>query len=485
MIRFPEQGTFFMKTALKSIKDMDLTSGNLFLKIGLFALPMALTSILQLLYTTVDLTSVHFWGGGQSSASAISANGALINLIVVVFTSLSLGANVAIGNAKGAGNREHAQKVMHTALIFSIVVGIVLGIAGFFSSRYLLLLIKTEEAYLDNATLYMQIYFAGLPLLMVYNYGAQIHRSVGNSTTPFLALLLAGLLNVVFDFLFVYYAKLDVAGVAWATVISEGVSAVLVVLPLFLKNSGYLHCSLKEFKIDRESLTEIVKLGLPAGLQGFFFALPNTFIQSALYSIAKGMPNSIDVEDGAIAANSINNYCYAFVEAISAACLAVTAQNYGAKKKENILKAFWYAQAWNLIFNVFYSLLILFAHNALLSLFVDSDNTISLQAGWERLMIVGFTYVLDGIMDIASSSMRGVRHSSVPMWITMATCSVFRILMIETVILRVDYFKTVFWLYSVYPFSWILADIADGTALFLIFRKVLPTLDNPEPVKTN
>ena len=143
MIRFPEQGTFFMKTTLKSIKDMDLTSGNLFLKIGLFALPMALTSILQLLYTTVDLTSVHFWGGGQSSASAISANGALINLIVVVFTSLSLGANVAIGNAKGAGNREHAQKVMHTALIFSIVVGIVLGIAGFFSSRYLLLLIKT------------------------------------------------------------------------------------------------------------------------------------------------------------------------------------------------------------------------------------------------------------------------------------------------------------------------------------------------------
>ena len=135
-----------MKNPFKSVKEMDMTSGNLFWKIGLFALPMALTSILQLLYTTVDLISVHFWGGGQSSASSISANGSLINLIVVVFTSLSLGANVAIGNAKGAGNKEHAQKVMHTSLLFSLVVGVVIGIAGFFSSRFFLELIKTEAA---------------------------------------------------------------------------------------------------------------------------------------------------------------------------------------------------------------------------------------------------------------------------------------------------------------------------------------------------
>ena len=466
-----------MKNPFKSVKEMDMTSGNLFWKIGLFALPMALTSILQLLYTTVDLISVHFWGGGQSSASSISANGSLINLIVVVFTSLSLGANVAIGNAKGAGNREHAQKVMHTSLLFSLVVGVVIGIAGFFSSRFFLELIKTEAAYLDNATTYMQIYFLGLPLLMVYNYGAQIHRAVGNSATPFLSLFLAGLLNVLFDFVFVYFARLDVAGVAWATIISEGASAILVVLPLFCKHSGYLHASFKELRFDRSSVVEIVKLGLPAALQGLFFALPNTFIQSALYTIAKDMPNSIDVEDGAIAANSINNYCYAFVEAISAACLAMTAQNYGARKKNNILKAFWYAQAWNLLFNAFYSLLIFFAHDALLSLFVDSDNAISLQAGWERLMIVGFTYALDGIMDICSSALRGIRRSATPMWVTMLTCCVFRIAMIELLILRVDYFKTVFWLYSVYPFSWILADIADGICLSLVYRKVLPGLD--------
>ncbi len=472
-----------MKNPFAKAKEMDLTSGNLFLKIGLFALPMALTSIMQLLYTTIDLISVHFWGNGQSSASAISATGSLINLIVVVFTSLSLGANVAIGNAKGAGDREHAQKVLHTALIFALVVGIVLGVAGFFASHSLLILIKTEEAYLDNATTYMQIYFVGLPLLMIYNYGAQMHRAVGNSMTPFAALFIAGLLNVFFDFIFVYYAHLDVAGVAWATVISQGVSAVLVIVPLFLKSSGYLHCRLQDFKIDRESLIEVVKLGLPAGLQGFFFALPNTFIQSALYTIAKDMPNSLDVEDGAIAANSINNYCYACVEAISAACLAVTAQNFGARNKKNILKAFWYAQAWNLIFNVFYSLLILLAHNQLLSLFVDSDNEISLQAGWERLMIVGFTYIFDGFMDISSSAMRGVRHSTAPMWVTMITCSFFRIAMIETVILRVDFFKSVFWLYSVYPFSWILADIGDGTCLILIFKKEFKKIDEEKADK--
>ena len=473
-----------MKNPFKSVKEMDLTTGNLFWKIGLFALPMALTSIMQLLYTTVDLISVHFWGNGQSSASAISANGSLINLIVVVFTSLSLGANVAIGNAKGAGNRDRALRVLHTSLIFALVVGIAVGIAGFFSSKSLLILIKTDEFYLTNATTYMQIYFVGLPLLMIYNYGAQMHRAVGNSTTPFLALLIAGLLNVFFDFTFVYYAKLDVAGVAWATVISEGVSAILVVAPLFFKNSGYLHCEWKSFKIDRASLSEVVKLGLPAGLQGFFFALPNTFIQSALYTIAKDMPNSLDVEDGAIAANSINNYCYACVEAISAACLAVTAQNFGARNKKNILKAFWYAQAWNLIFNVFYSLLIFTAHNQLLSLFVDSDNSVSLQAGWDRLMIVGFTYVLDGVMDISSSAMRGVRHSTAPMWVTMLTCTVFRIAMIECVILQVDTFKTVFWLYSVFPFSWILADIGDGICLSLIFKKEFKKIDEEQAKKS-
>ena len=466
-----------MKNPLKSIKEMDLTKGNLFWKIGLFALPMALTTILQLLYTTVDLISVHFWGNGQSSAGAISANGSLINLVIVVFSSLSLGANVAIGNAKGAGQRERALKVLHTALIFALVIGVALGVAGFFASESLLILIKTEAEYLENAKTYMQIYFIGLPLLMVYNYGAQMHRAVGNSTTPFLALLIAGLLNVFFDFIFVYFAKLDVAGVAWATVISEGVSAILVVFPLFLKNSGYLHCSWKDFRISRESLVEIVKLGLPAGLQGFFFALPNTFIQSALYVIAKDMPNSVYVEDGAIAANSVNNYCYACIEAISAACLAVTAQNYGARNKENIKKTFWYAQAWNLIFNAAYSLLIFFAHDALLSLFVDSSNEVSLQAGWDRLMVVGFTYALDGIMDIASSSMRGVRHSATPMWVTMLTCTVFRIAMIEGVILRVDYFKTVFWLYSVYPFSWVLASIGNGVCLIFAFRKEFRKID--------
>jgi putative MATE family efflux protein len=466
-----------MKNPLAKVKEMDLTKGNLFLKIGIFALPMALTTIMQLLYTTVDLISVHFWGNGQSSAGAISANGSLINLVIVVFTSLSLGANVAIGNAKGAGDHEHALKVLHTSLLFALITGICVGAAGFFAAESLLRLIKTEEAYLENARTYMQIYFVGLPLLMLYNYGAQMHRAVGNSTTPFLALLFAGLINVLFDFVFVYYCGLDVKGVAWATVISEGISSLLVIIPLFFKSSGFLHCRFKDFRIDRESLGEIIKLGLPAGLQGFFFALPNTFIQSALYSIAKDMPNSLDVEDGAIAANTINNYCYACVEAISAACLAVTAQNYGARNKQNIVKAFVYAQIWNLIFNFFYSLLILVFHNELLSLFVDKDNAVSLQAGWDRLMVVGFTYVLDGIMDVSSSSMRGVRHSTTPMWVTMLTCTLFRIAMIEGVILRVDYFKTVFWLYSVFPLSWILADIADLICLRFAFKKEFAKID--------
>ena len=450
------------------IRSMDLTTGNLFFKLVLFALPMALTTILQLLYTTVDLVSVHYWGGGENSASAISGNGALINLIVVMFSGISVGANVAIGNAVGAKRRDHAQKVLHTSMIFGLITGIVVGLFGFFCTPFFLKLIDVEPAYLEEATQYMRIYFVGMPVLMVFNYAAQVHRAIGDSSTPFFALLLSGLLNVLFDFLFVYVWRLNVAGVAWATVISEATSAFLLILSLFLHKKAFVHLEWKQFKIDPSSLGEIVKLGLPAGLQCFFFALPNTFIQAALYDIGTG---NVPLQNGAIAANNINNFNYAFIEAFASATMAFTAQNFGAKKKENIRKVLTYGLIWVAILEALYSLLIAFAYQPLLSLFVDGDNTAAIMAGRDRLWIVGFTYILDGIMDVTSGSMKGMRHPLAPAIITALTCTVFRILMIEGVILRVEEMRTVLWLYSVYPFSWILAVIADSVCLPCIFKK--------------
>ena len=453
------------------IRSMDLTSGNLFWKLGLFALPMALATILQLLYTTVDLVTVHLWGGGENSASAISGNGALINLVVVMFSGLAIGANVAIGNAIGAKDLEHAEKVVHTSLLFALFSGIAVAVFGFFMTPILLDLIQIEPAYRDEAVSYMQIYFVGLPLLMLYNYASQIHRAMGDSSTPFLALLFAGCVNLLADFLFVYFLRANVRGVAWATVLSEGVSALALLLSLGLRKHALLRLRPKELRIDRQTLGEIVKLGLPAGFQGFFFALPNTFIQSALYVIGAG---NVALQNGAIAANNINNYNYAFIEAISSSTMAIIAQNYGAKKENNVRKALWYGLAWGTIYCALYSLVIFVGYRPLLSLFVDGDNEVAIEAGKTRLWLIGFTYVLDMAMDVAGGAMKGIRRPLAPAIVTGVCCTLFRIAAIQGVILRVEAFQNVLWLYSVYPISWVLACAANFTLLPILFKKAFP-----------
>lgn len=461
------------KNFIEKIRSMNLTEGNLFWKLGLFALPMALTTILQLLYTTVDLMTVHI-GESENAAAAISGNSALINLIVVMFNSMAIGANVAIGNALGAKNLTHAKKVLNTSILFSIICGLGVGLFGYLLTPFFLDLIQIEPMYLEDATTYMCIYFIGLPFLMVYNYGAQIHRSMGDSSSPFFILLVSGLINVGFDCLFVFACHFGVAGVAWATVISEGVSAILIVLSLIFSKGAPIRLDFKHFKWDHSCLAEIIRLGLPAGLQGFFFALPNTFIQAALYNIGAG---NIPLQNGAIAANNINNYNYAFIEAFSSATMAIIAQNYGAKKKENIIKTIKYGFIWVTLYSALYALIIAVAYRPLLSLFVDYDNDIAIEAGKQRLWLVGFTYVLDAYMDVASSGMKGVRHTLTPAIITAITCTVFRIVFIECCVLRIPEMRTVLWLYSAYPISWVLACIADGICLPIIYKKAFKQIE--------
>lgn len=461
------------KGLFSRIRSMDLTSGNLFLKLGIFALPMALTTILQLLYTTVDLMTVHV-GNGENSAAAISGNTALINLIIVMFSGMSIGANVAIGNALGAKNRDHAEKVLSTSVIFSLICGVAVGLFGFFMTPLFLQLIKIEPMYLEEATTYMKIYFIGLPFLMLYNYGAQIHRSMGDSSTPFAVLFISGLINIAFDCLFVFVFHLGVAGVAIATIISELVSSILVTISLIVSKTAPIHLIPKSMKLDGSCLAEIVRLGLPAGLQGFFFALPNTFIQSALYDIGAG---NVALQNGAIAANNINSYNYAFIEAISSATMAIVAQNYGAKNKENIKKTLKYGLIWVISYSALYALVIALAYRPLLSLFVDYDNIDAIKAGQQRLWIIGFTYFLDATMDVMAGTMKGIRRPIAPAVITATTCTVFRILFIEFMVLKIPEMRNVVWLYSAYPISWVMANIVSVIVLPGALKKAFKEMD--------
>lgn len=453
------------------IKNMDMEHGNLFLKLIAFAVPIMLTTVLQLLYSTIDLISVQFWGGGDTSMGSIAANGALINLIVIVFANLSLGANVAIANARGANNKQRASNILHTSLVIALLSGIFVGVLGYFFSDNLLRLMGTEPAYLDLATTYLKIYFVGVPFLMIYNYSAQIMRAMGDSKTPFIILAISGVINVVFDFVFVYFFGLDVAGVAWATVISEFVSSVLSGFALRYSKNAYLRLDLKLLRIDSSSLKEVIKIGLPAGLQGFFFALPNVFIQAKLYTVD---PGNVDLENGAIASGQIESYLYAGVSAIFSACMSFIAANYGANNKANIKKIFWYSHIINIIYNAITVIIILLLHRQLLHLFVSSEAAVD--AGTERLYIVGMTYVLDGAMDVNASLLRGVRKSSFPMITTFLFCTLFRIIFLET-LFNLDFFHTITWLYAVFPISWVFCIIFSIIGIIILLPKAYKEME--------
>ena len=449
----------------------DMTSGNLFTKMIIFAIPMMLTTIMQLLYVTIDLTTVHY-GDSAESMGAIASNNPLINLIVIVFAGVSLGANVLLSEAKGANNHEKAEKVLHTSLLFAVFSGLFVGVLGFIISDDLLKLMGTEDYYFTKAALYLKIYFCGLPFLMVYNYSAQLLRAQGDSISPFVALMIAGLINVGFDCLFVFPLHMGVAGVALATIIAEAISASICIFILIKGKGNYVSLSFKKLKVDWQILKEVLKIGLPAGLQGFFFSLPNVFIQSSLYTID---PGNVDLVNGATASGNIEGYFYAGIDAVSVSTMTFIAANVGAMNKENIKKCIFYGLIWGAIVCSIVALIVAFLHRPLLSLFVDKEE--SIQAGYTRMSLLGYFYALNFTMNISASILRGLKHSTYPMITTLLTCTVLRIVLILTVF-PLETFRTVFWLYALFPITWVIATTSNLIAISIFLPKDLRRVSN-------
>lgn len=469
----------------QKMTEMDLTSGNLFWKIPLFGLPMAFTTILQLLYTTVDLYTVAQYGGGNNSMSAVGSNTALINLIVTVFVSLSLGANVVMGHAKGANNKEAASKILHTSIILALISGIIVGFFGFFSSNVLLRWMQTPDSIITKATTYLKIYFIGLPFLMIYNYGSQILRALGDSKTPLYILIISGLVNVGFDFWFVIGFHLDVAGVAWATVISEIVSALSVLLWLYFNKKGFVSIHFKDLKMDKIAFCNIMRVGLPSGIQGLGFCIPNVLIQSALYSITNytidGVMISVEeIVAGSAASSTIENYVFAFIDAFACGCTAFVSQNYGARKKANIRKVYFYSLIWMFILWSICSFICCVWPYQVLSIFITESADVSLAnslaAGKERMMLMVLTYCIDGIMDVTSAYLRGLKNATAPAIVTISGCVGIRIIFL-LFLFPLPFFHTIFWLFIVYPISWTLVDFVYIPMVIFVEKKAFKELD--------
>lgn len=422
-------------------KSIDMIHGPMFMKIILFAVPLALSSILQLLFNAADTVVVGRFAGSQALA-AVGSNGALINLIVNVFMGLSIGANVIVARYRGEGNESKINKAVHTAILVSILGGIIVAIIGFFLAPKLLLLMSTPENVIELSSLYLNIFFLGMPFSMMYNFGAAILRSIGDTKRPLYFLTLAGVVNVLLNLVFVIVFKMSVAGVALATVISQIVSSTLVIRSL-TKEEGALKLNLRKLSIDPVCFKEIVKIGLPAGLQGCVFSLSNVVIQSSINGFG-----SVIMAGNSAAAN-IEGFIYVTMNAFHQSAVTFSSQNFGAKQLKRCDKALAISALCAAICGTGLGMIFIFFGKQLLGLY--TQDPLVIEAGLVRMSYLFRFQALNGIMDIMVGGLRGIGYSILPTCVSLTGVCAFRLGWISTIF---QHNKTINMLYLVYPVSW-------------------------------
>lgn len=438
-------------------RELDMCNGPLGPKILLFALPLMLSSILQLLFNAADVIVVGKFAG-DASLAAVTSTGSLINLLINLFMGLSIGANVVVAQAIGHGDRSRTEKAVHTSVVISLVSGVLLAVVGFFCARQFLEWMDSPENVIGLSALYLRIYFLGMPASLFYNFGSALLRAQGDTRRPLNYLTLAGIVNVCLNLLLVIVFHLDVAGVAIATVISQYISALLV-LRCLLRETGLLHLELSRLRVDREILGVIVQIGLPAGFQGVVFSISNVVIQSSINSFGD------IVMAGSGASANIEGFVYMGMNAFYQTCLTFTSQNYGAGKSDRVDKVLLWCQFYSLVTGLVLGNLAYLFGPQLLSIYSPSPDVIA--QGMVRLLYVSAPYALCGIMDVMVGSLRGLGWSVVPMIVSMVGACGLRLVWIATVF---QVIHTPQCLYFSYPVTWIITG-AVHIICFLVIRK--------------
>lgn len=441
-------------------KDRGILTGTLWKAILLFAIPIAAGNMLQQLFNTADVAIVGKFAGKEALA-AVGSNGPIINLLLNLFIGISVGANVVIARYIGEGNNERVKKAAHTAVVVSVVSGIIVMLLGLVLARPMLVMLNSPDDVIDLATLYLRIYFAGMPFMMLYNFSAAILRSKGDTKRPLICLAVSGVINVILNLIFVIIFDMSVAGVALATVIANAVSAALVFYFL-TKEKGALRIEFKNLKIDKDILVEFARIGIPSGLQGAVFSASNLFVQSSLNSLGS------DYMAGSSAALNFEFYVYHLISGFSQAVVTFTGQNYGAgnfRRCRSVAK-------WCLFLGIFsgsvlISVMMIFRADMV---YIFTDEAIVAQIATVRMMYILPFIMINSASDILSGSMRGVGHSMVPALITIAGVCGVRLIWIYTVFAK---FRTFDILMMIYPVSWAITAIGIIAAYFVIRKKEL------------
>ena len=443
--------------------ETDMCNGPLFGKIIKFTIPLIAAGILQLLFNTADMVVVGRYAG-SNALGAVGATSALINLLINVFMGLSVGANVSVAHYYGAGKHRELSRAIHTSITLSILCGIFLLILGQLISAPMLTLMGTPEDILPLSVSYMKIYFLGMPMMLLYNFGAAILRSVGDTRRPLYFLLAAGFINIILNLLFVIRFHMSIRGVAWATIISQTVSAILIVRCL-IKNEGPCKLVLKELCLDKREAARIARIGLPAGFQGAVFSISNVLIQSSVNSFG-----AVAVA-GNTATSNIEGFIYNSMNSFHQSTLSFTGQNMGAGKYDRVKRILIICLLSVTATGLTMGLTARLFGRQLLSIY--STETAVIDYGMKRMNVIFPTYFLCGTMEVVVGSLRGMGYSVMPMTVSLLGACGLRIVWIMTIF---SAYHTPGVLYTSYPVSWLVTFCIHLLCFAFIARKRLVTV---------
>ncbi len=435
-----------------------MCNGPLLSKILIFTLPLIASGILQLLFNAADMIVAGRFAGSMA-LGAVGATSSLVNLLINVFMGLAVGANVAIAHFYGAGMKKEVSHTVHTSVMLAVICGLFLCMLGVLVSEPLLQLMGTPAEIIDHSAAYLRIYFLGMPVMLLYNFGAAILRAVGDTKRPLYYLTLAGVINVILNVIFVALCGMGVKGVAWATIISQTVSAALVIRVL-IRSDSIIRLDIRKLKLHRDIVIRIAHVGLPAGLQGAIFSLSNVLIQSSVNTFG-----AVAVA-GNTAAMNIEGFVYNSMNAFSQSAISFTGQNMGARKYLRVRKIMLTCLACVFVTGAVMGTLAYFFGRQLLS-FYSSDSDV-IMFGLRRMAIIMLTYFLCGMMDVMVGSLRGMGYSVMPMIVSLLGACGFRILWIFTAFKTL---RTPESIYVSYPISWFLTFSAHMICFIVVTKR--------------
>ena len=419
---------------------------------------LMITNVLQLVFNTADIAVLGALVGDDAVA-AVGSTSSLVNLLTGFFIGLAIGVNVVVSRQLGNHDEEGSKRVVGMSILLSLIFGFVLVFIGWFGSRFFLTLMKSDEKVIDLSTTYLQVYFLGVPLVMLYNFLASIMRAAGDSKRPLIYLMIGGVVNVGLNVFFVIVLKMTVEGVAIATVVAQGISAALCLIQL-LRAKGSVQLKFKYIRFYKKDLLEVLRIGVPSGLQSALFSFSNVTIQSSINQFGNVAMAGVSY------AQQIEAYVYTSMNAVSVAIMTFISQNYGAKNKERIKKSILYGFIITSVVGIVLGVISTLVCKPLVGLLAENKEVVSI--AFNRILLIGLPYFLCGMMEIATYSLRGLGKSFTGMIISLVGACLLRVVWIS--IINAIH-PTLFLIYISYPVSWIITTAVGFAVLMTMIKK--------------